>query len=569
MTSSPYLFFDFTSPSKESFAATRTIKSLIDVVATDVCALRRNTRVSYNFLELASNLWTEINKLIEIVDQGDSDWDNYDRYVAAIDPLEEILLKFCSDADDERDRYLASFASIVDCVSFVDQWERSRSNLRESFGKLHTEQHFLDLKTPPNDVEKIQQQDDIAFLSDLVAATKSHPAAAKVKPPTLIMDIEPQLENIRSQLQLTLKSPGFPDNSLVIIIKCAMIVYGAMELIGRGGLDKNSTSHIASQTVWGAAKILLEHAGEHAKNPTEPTHEQLKTEYDAFVKNLTGAAKIKLPDSYASLLKFVGKIGRSYHAQAILLVTLCRDAAKYFETENNQTDDNFSALERAFNKTADALRASVSEIAQATTTQHALDSTSTQNDGTTFGSDGHVSELGGATVDATARAPSSDPTKAQASDQELANLFFASAKEIAQCFQDIGLKDQADPEKRLKAAETKDKQQVSRVNKKLRKPSAEAEPLQLISLLVNVHGAARAGEIYFTTKMLLRPSTRLSAVRWSLSTAPKLAEKSLMTKSHFEREDVGGEENRVVSLDTTISSLEKAGQVKLRLIMEN
>lgn len=90
MTSVQPLFFDFATESKLHFASTEAIKSLIHVVGADVCTFRRNTQVSYRFLELASNLWAEINKLINDVETSDDcDWAAYDKYVAAIDPLEE------------------------------------------------------------------------------------------------------------------------------------------------------------------------------------------------------------------------------------------------------------------------------------------------------------------------------------------------------------------------------------------------------------------------------------------------------------------------------------------------
>lgn len=90
MTSKSSLFFDLTSPPVSQFGSTATIKSLIDVVGVDVCAIRRNTQVSYRFLELATSLWTEINNLIQAVDDHDDcDWDTYLKYTTAIDPLEK------------------------------------------------------------------------------------------------------------------------------------------------------------------------------------------------------------------------------------------------------------------------------------------------------------------------------------------------------------------------------------------------------------------------------------------------------------------------------------------------
>lgn len=93
MSASPTLFFDLTHQSPPSFAATAAIKYLIEVIGSYVCAFKRNNQVSYRFVERARDLCDAINILIDRVDKG-GDWNDYDNYVAAINPLEQYVVGF-------------------------------------------------------------------------------------------------------------------------------------------------------------------------------------------------------------------------------------------------------------------------------------------------------------------------------------------------------------------------------------------------------------------------------------------------------------------------------------------
>lgn len=91
------LFVDLTQPSEpiQQYAATDLVNLLIQYVAHDVCALRRNTQVSFRIVDKARTIWTNINKLIGVVDEAkDFDWTNYDKFIAAIDPLEQFVMVF-------------------------------------------------------------------------------------------------------------------------------------------------------------------------------------------------------------------------------------------------------------------------------------------------------------------------------------------------------------------------------------------------------------------------------------------------------------------------------------------
>lgn len=82
------LFVNLTEPTAESYPATNVSKYLIELIGKDVCAFRRNTQVSYRVVEQARAISRTINELIKRVDEND-DWDAFDKYTQAIDPLEE------------------------------------------------------------------------------------------------------------------------------------------------------------------------------------------------------------------------------------------------------------------------------------------------------------------------------------------------------------------------------------------------------------------------------------------------------------------------------------------------
>jgi hypothetical protein len=88
MPGSASLFVDLTAPSSPPFAATSLIKHLIELIGADVCSFRRNTQVSYRFVDVARDLCDTINNLIKKVEDTDN-WDDFLAYIDAIDPLEE------------------------------------------------------------------------------------------------------------------------------------------------------------------------------------------------------------------------------------------------------------------------------------------------------------------------------------------------------------------------------------------------------------------------------------------------------------------------------------------------
>ncbi len=84
------LYRSLTHIPEPHFPASESIKQLIETIGRDVVRFRRNTQISYNFVDKARISCQKINQLIQVVDDNE-DWDSYDKFTEAIDLLEECV----------------------------------------------------------------------------------------------------------------------------------------------------------------------------------------------------------------------------------------------------------------------------------------------------------------------------------------------------------------------------------------------------------------------------------------------------------------------------------------------
>lgn len=92
------LYHSLTHIPEPHFPATESIKQLIETIGRDVVRFRRNTQISYNFVDKARSSCQEINGLIREVDEND-DWDCYDKFTEAVDLLEEYVVHLSPSTD--------------------------------------------------------------------------------------------------------------------------------------------------------------------------------------------------------------------------------------------------------------------------------------------------------------------------------------------------------------------------------------------------------------------------------------------------------------------------------------
>ncbi|KAI0300029.1 hypothetical protein B0F90DRAFT_1630389, partial [Multifurca ochricompacta] len=98
-------------------------------VGRDVVSFRRNTQVSYMVVERARDIVDAINEYIQKVENSDTgDWDSFEKFTQAVEPLEEILFKLLAFTEDEKARYFAGASTIEDCVSSTESWDKNRKS---------------------------------------------------------------------------------------------------------------------------------------------------------------------------------------------------------------------------------------------------------------------------------------------------------------------------------------------------------------------------------------------------------------------------------------------------------
>ena len=85
-----YSVFDYLTKLSSEEPPTELIQNLILVIGQDVCSVKKNKQTWYCFVSRARDIANALNALIQRVNEDSSNfWDNFDKYTAAIDPLEE------------------------------------------------------------------------------------------------------------------------------------------------------------------------------------------------------------------------------------------------------------------------------------------------------------------------------------------------------------------------------------------------------------------------------------------------------------------------------------------------
>ena len=151
------LFRSLTHLENPVFPATESIRQLIETIARDVVRFRRNTQISYHFVDKARSVCDIINALIQRVDEED-DWDSYDKFTEAIDLLEEyvqppprviwilifprLLLDSTATTQDEVQRHFGGDNDLDGCIASATTWESNRERLRGCLHSFRTKPEF-------------------------------------------------------------------------------------------------------------------------------------------------------------------------------------------------------------------------------------------------------------------------------------------------------------------------------------------------------------------------------------------------------------------------------------------
>ncbi|KAG8783209.1 hypothetical protein FRC12_019966 [Ceratobasidium sp. 428] len=539
--------------------ATALVEHLIKLVGADVCALRKNTQVSYRFVDTARSLCDSINGLIERV-QEHADWDAFEKYANAIDPLEVALRDFTTDEDLDEGCYLSNPSKIEACLAHINRWAKARSDIRGHLRHLRTQKELSVLleSTPEDDkdVEDAHRHDDRTFLSDLVVATKSYLSKKENtttfprKIQAILHEVSKGIERVEKLINEPTTSQPIDDDSIVLAIKGVMTIYSFMELSLSQEVPRATRVYLKSEKVWLPAKQLVDGLIKHIKN--EETYDEVLPVYQEFfdllsvgpdviggavakyIIQMQKSAELGLPASYSALLKLVGQIGRSYHAQSILLVTLCREAATQYQKAEEKGEKQYVALENAFDQTLNALST--------------------------------VAETPRPSVSGAGPAQPKTFELEKYDEQPCLKGFKDAAKELTSCFKELGLEQQEASETKLEAAMKRDKDRMSVTNDRFNKVKP-VEATDLVKVTLKVWEGKSKGTAVGERIVSIAPYTRLSAIGWRVSKDPTFEDKVKGKKLLFEQVSGASATTKLVTLDATIGSLAQDAVCTLNAII--
>ncbi|KAG8708729.1 hypothetical protein FRC09_001075, partial [Ceratobasidium sp. 395] len=275
--------FLFDEWSKEpQYPATDLVEHLIKLVGADVCALRKNTQTSYRFVDTARSLCDSINELIKRT-EDDGDWDAFQKYSDAIDPLEETLRSFAPDEDLDDDHYLSNPSEVDACLGHIDRWETARSHVRERLRHLRTQKHLSVLikstAEDEKDIDDAHRHDDRMFLGDLATATKSYlsnrenTATFPRKIQSILHEVSKGVEHVEKLISEATAPQSTDDKSIVLAIKAVMTIYSFMELSLNQKILSATRVYLKSEKVWLPAKQLVDGLIKHIK--AEKTYDEV------------------------------------------------------------------------------------------------------------------------------------------------------------------------------------------------------------------------------------------------------------------------------------------------------
>ncbi|KAB5591893.1 hypothetical protein CTheo_4681 [Ceratobasidium theobromae] len=257
----PPLTGPMVSQPAHSYPVTESIHTLIQHISSEVSSLRRNMHTMCKLVEVARGLHDRINQSIHEVDQT-GDWEVYDTYTQAIDPLEEALLELIPAIYEEQEPMIPR--SDEQCTKLQD------NEIESSSAYKHDDQTLLH-----NLVKRIYDNKLKITHTDTRISLKT---------------VWDKLEHIKNIQTSNSKSP-IDEELVTLSIECAMIIYGVTELLLDGSISPKLRDRLQSPAMWQAAKQLVGHL-EHTQGAASG---KLEKEYQDFEEILLGLKKVNPP----------------------------------------------------------------------------------------------------------------------------------------------------------------------------------------------------------------------------------------------------------------------------------
>ncbi|KAG8755919.1 hypothetical protein FRC11_005660 [Ceratobasidium sp. 423] len=233
MTLTPIPAFDYDSSSpqpEDLFPATEIVHSLLEEIETIVSSSRHCLRVSYKLIERARNLYNEINQRISQVETT-SDWDEYDTYTKAIDPLEQILLEAIPAIYDDA-VHLTVPISPEELIKSTEKWLINKHTIYECCRRLGAEPEFQGLAASPQDSEAeilaARAEDHRDLFNEVLLEILDE--APHCRQPNLQVLLKYVIGGLQSAWHACAKAPlkVITEEWGTIAIKCAMVTRGIL-----------------------------------------------------------------------------------------------------------------------------------------------------------------------------------------------------------------------------------------------------------------------------------------------------------------------------------------------------
>ncbi|CAE6357776.1 unnamed protein product [Rhizoctonia solani] len=403
----------------------------------------------------------------------------------------------------ERDKYLLN-AGIPELAEVsienwikqsISDWYDRRTALRKYLDDIRTQQEFKGFVTFPadyeNDISSAQSHDDQSLLQNLLKCIgDNEPKIERGKSQNSQM-VRKVKDGLQSALDFLKGSPkkSLEDDLTALAIKCAMITYGVTELMKDDGIKNLALyDRLYGNKIWDTAQKLAANIHDHLKgNDDAPNLSELNTTYTELEAALRGEVPILMPDAYHKVFPLVGRIGRAYHAQSLVLASLCHQVASHFESSKNY--EARGNLDKALTKTIEAFTAAgeLSRRPETNGAGHADNGASTNG----LISNGTTSTFTGEYNDGYEK------------------LYNESIEAIKSCFKTMNITDQPDPQEKLDNARTKDKNRLDSYRKRLVNIVTTQETVDL-TLIVHEGDGPPINKLQ--AKVL--PTARLSYVKW-------------------------------------------------------
>ncbi|KAH9956013.1 hypothetical protein BC827DRAFT_1271215 [Russula dissimulans] len=523
-------------------AATEAVKYLVQAVGRDVVTFRRNTQVSFMVVERAREIVKTINEyIVKVENSTTGDWDSFEKFTMAIEPLEGILFTLLAFTEDEKARYLANTSSIEECVSSAENWASNREGLSKALDGFDTREELVGLFDEPNtdsrkrEHKEAQIYDDLTLLGEMRTTLQTFisedPDMHVLRFPPHVREVETSLDKLQNRLI----NESHPDWLTVITIQTSMLVEGVVEIVKVASLDADILDHLKSKAVWKAALELVEVLeGIDESQPGLPQSAQMK--YNAFVETLKKPGKFPLPGSYVGLMKQAGHIRRPFQAQSFALVMLCRYLADRFNAigDSAVTIDNFNILEEAFDKTLDALQAATRAVIELKTF-----------DLTNFRSNDTVETFG----------------EAEALIRESFKSFNRPSSQLDA--------EWTQKQSELTAAFKKDKERMAKLNNMLSRPQSPSNATEKVKVNVTIHESSPDGTVLGATSVEEVITMRLLALRWSIAGVlkPEEAKRRARTAGSFFKQTDGTWLEILASHSTLEEIVGSESEVDLKLVV--